>query len=175
MGFHHVAFATADTESTHRFYTEVMGFRLAKVQTGPTPGDAGFSKHFFYDTGNGEMIAFWEIRDPNIVVDKTAISTDLGLPTWVNHVAFDCPDDAAFTGIKDRWNAEGRTFVEVDHEWCRSVYVTDPNGIMVEFCQTTRVFSDSENAAAESILRDPAPTLEPVGAVTLHRSKAISS
>ena len=54
--FHHVALATNDTEATHRFYTEVMGFELVKVVASETPnasqtpnGD-GFSKHFFYST-----------------------------------------------------------------------------------------------------------------------------
>ena len=78
MGFHHVAFATNDTEATHRFYTEVMGFELVKVVASETPtsqpkGD-GYSKHFFYSTGRNRpgtpesgdhgMIAFWEIHDP---------------------------------------------------------------------------------------------------------------
>ena len=28
MGVHHVAYATADLDATHRFYTEVMGFEV---------------------------------------------------------------------------------------------------------------------------------------------------
>ena len=63
MGFHHVALATRDTAATHAFYTEVMGFRLAKVVASPTPDDTGWSKHFFYDTGSKGMIAFWELHD----------------------------------------------------------------------------------------------------------------
>ena len=50
LGFHHVAVATRDLESSHRFYTEAMGFELVKVVTGKTP-EGGWSKHAFYETG----------------------------------------------------------------------------------------------------------------------------
>ena len=40
---------------------------------------------------------------------------------------------------------------------CISIYATDPNGIMVEFCHTTRPFSDEEVAQAHRYLMDPAP------------------
>ena len=92
MGFHHVALATRDTAATHAFYTEVMGFRLAKVVASPTPNDTGWSKHFFYDTGSKGMIAFWEIHDPEIGEDfPTDLNKSIGLPWWVNHLAFDAP------------------------------------------------------------------------------------
>ncbi|MGZ8763011.1 MAG: VOC family protein, partial [Acidimicrobiia bacterium] len=57
MAFHHVALATRDLPATHAFYTDVMGFTLAKVEAAPTPG-GGWARHAFYDTGAG-MIAFW--------------------------------------------------------------------------------------------------------------------
>jgi hypothetical protein len=40
-----------------------MGFELVKVAVGPA-GKRGFAKHLFYDTGNGELIAFWDLHDP---------------------------------------------------------------------------------------------------------------
>ena len=99
MGFHHVAFATNDTEATHRFYTEVMGFELVKVVASETPTEGpGYSKHFFYSTGPADgddsgdhgMIAFWEIHDPAIGEDfGVDLNKSAGLPWWVNHVAFD--------------------------------------------------------------------------------------
>ena len=54
MGFHHVALATSDLQRTHRFYTEAMGFELAKVVVGGTP-EGGWAKHAFYEAG-GRMI-----------------------------------------------------------------------------------------------------------------------
>jgi catechol 2,3-dioxygenase-like lactoylglutathione lyase family enzyme len=49
MGVHHVAYATADLDATHRFYTEVMGFSLVKTVSAPTPV-GGWAKHLFYAT-----------------------------------------------------------------------------------------------------------------------------
>ena len=46
MGVHHVAYATADLDATHRFYTEIMGFSLVKTVSAPTP-QGGWAKHLF--------------------------------------------------------------------------------------------------------------------------------
>ena len=57
MGFHHLAIATRDVKANHEFYTGPMGFELVKVVVGRS-GQDGWAKHLFYDTGNGELIAF---------------------------------------------------------------------------------------------------------------------
>ena len=170
MGFHHVALATKDTAATHDFYTRVMGFRLVKVVASPTPGDAGgWSKHFFYDTGSTGMIAFWELHDDAIGTGYlTDLNRSLGLPWWVNHLAFDAPTVEALDAHKRRWRECGRTVLEVDHEWCVSIYTRDPNGIMVEFCHTVRPFQPDEIEHAARLLDDPAPALEPYGRVVVY-------
>ena len=151
MGFHHVALATKDTAATHAFYTEVMGFRLVKVVAAPTPNDTGWSKHFFYDTGSSGMIAFWELHDPEIGEDYTTdLNRSVGLPWWVNHLAFDAPTREDLVVHRERWREHGHTVLEVDHEFCISIYIRDPNGIMVEFCRDTPGFErDPEGAAAQ--------------------------
>ena len=180
MGFHHVAVATRDTEATHRFYTEVMGFELVKVVAGPTPGPdgapgAGFSKHFFYSTGGGDspdsgMMAFWEIHDPTIGDD---FSVDLngaaGLPWWVNHIAFDAPTREALDAHRERWQRHGHTVLEVDHEFCVSIYLRDPSGNMVEFCHTTREFTPEERVRALAVLNDPNPSFDAEATVRVHK------
>lgn len=169
MGIHHIAFATKDATATHEFYTEVMGFRLVKVAAGATPG-GGWSKHFFFDTGGGGEIAFWDIRDESIGGGyKTDLSTSLGLPPWVNHLAFDAPSVEALDEIRDRWLSLGMVVPEVDHDFCRSIYTSDPNGIMVEFCVTLRPYTAEEQAEAESLLLNPQPLLEGEPRVTLHK------
>lgn len=175
MGFHHVALATRDAAATHRFYTDVMGFELVKVVTGPTPGEhGGWTKHFFYSTGaslSGEqgMIAFWEIHDEQIG-DEFAVNINkaAGLPWWVNHLAYDAPTPADLERHRERWRAYGHTVLEIDHDFCRSIYIRDPNGNMVEFCHTTRDFTGDERASAEATLLDASPALdehEPIATV----------
>ena len=180
MGFHHVAFAINDAEATHRFYTDVMWFELVKVVAAATPGDGdGFSKHFFYttgDDGDGGMIAFWDISDPEIGSDYGVdLNESAGLPGWVNHVAFDAPTREALDGHRRRWQEHGHTVIEVDHEFCVSIYITDPAGNMVEFCHTTRPFTPEERARAHQLLHDPRPELEGEYAMTVHRPVSTSS
>jgi catechol 2,3-dioxygenase-like lactoylglutathione lyase family enzyme len=150
MGFHHLAFATRDLPATHLFYTDAMGFRLVKLVAAPTP-EGGWAKHVFYDTGDGTMIAFWELHVDAIGdAYPTDLNRSLGLPGWVNHVAFASPSLEDLRTRRIRWQEHGNTVVEVDHEWCRSIYASDPNGITVEFCCTTRAFRDDEPAWAAS-------------------------
>jgi catechol 2,3-dioxygenase-like lactoylglutathione lyase family enzyme len=176
MGFHHVAFATKDTAATHHFYTEVMGFELVKVVCAPTPGEhGGFSKHFFYATGIGDatpsgdggMIAFWELHDDQITGYHDDINAAAGTPWWVNHIAFDAPSRADLDRHRQRWQDHGHTVLEVDHEFCVSIYLRDPSGNTVEFCHTVRPFTADERERALAVLDDPAPALDGAAKVTV--------
>lgn len=163
MAFHHIAFGTKDMPATHAFYTEVMGFTLEKCVVAATPGSTsgGWSKHFFYDTGAGGLMGFWEIADDDIGDDwRPAISTGVGLPTWVNHYAFDCATYAELEAMRQRWLDHGITVVEVDHDFCVSIYTEDPNGNMVEFCWTRRPFTDDERAHALQMVTEQQPELQ---------------
>ncbi|MBW2315675.1 MAG: VOC family protein [Deltaproteobacteria bacterium] len=113
MGFHHVAFASRDTQATHRFYTEAMGFELVKTNTGKTPA-GGWAKHFFYDTGGGSLIAFWEIHDDAQVKPdwSSDISGGCGLPPWVNHLAFEAHTEEQYQAALVRWNDNGQDVAE---------------------------------------------------------------
>ncbi len=159
MGFHHVAIATRDLDATHRFYTEGTGFELVKVVAAPTP-EAGWARHLFYDTGGNGMLAIWDIHDRTLEAHGTAISTGLGLPIWANHIAFHADDLAEIGARKERWLGNGIDVAEIDHGWCTSIYATDPNDIMVEFCTTTAAFTDADRAEAIALLHAPEPALE---------------
>ena len=153
MGVHHLAFATKDTEANHRFYTEAMGFELVKVEIAEM-GD-GWAKHLFYSTGptRDQLIAFWELNVPELGDDwSTDISRGQGLPPGINHLAFSADDLEDLARRRERWLANGRDVLEIDHDWCVSVYTEDPNGILVEFCTLTRDFSDGDRAEAARLL-----------------------
>lgn len=170
MGFHHVAYGTKNLAANHEFYTQRMGFRLVKVVVAPTPGDQGWAKHLFYDTGNGQMIAFWDLHDPQIGDDwKADHAKSLGVPDWVNHVAFDAPTLDELHARRKIWQENGITVLEVDHEWCTSIYTIDPNGLLVEFCCTTRAFTAEEIEEANRLVHDPAPPLERLGTASVHK------
>jgi catechol 2,3-dioxygenase-like lactoylglutathione lyase family enzyme len=152
MPFHHVAIATQDLDATHRFYSESMGFQLVNVDVIPYL-QGGWARHLFYDTGNGEMLAIWDLHHETTADFNPAISTGLGLPNFVNHIAFGALDLDDLDDRKSRWLAHGHDVVRIDHGWCTSIYTDDPNGIMVEFCTTTRVFTpDDHRVALETAL-----------------------
>jgi catechol 2,3-dioxygenase-like lactoylglutathione lyase family enzyme len=157
MGFHHVALAVRDLHETHRFYTEAMGFELAKVVVAPTE-EGGWAKHVFYDTGGNGLIAFWELHDDTIPAYDPAISTALGLPIWVNHVAFDASVDE-LEARRERWRDGGYDVMEIDHGFCISIYTVDPNGVLVEWCADTRPLDESDRVEGARLLEDPAPAL----------------
>jgi catechol 2,3-dioxygenase-like lactoylglutathione lyase family enzyme len=175
MGVHHIGLATKDNEATHRFYTEVMGFQLVKVMAIPWPGGppGSWARHSFYRTGEGGdagMIAFWELHNPEIGDRfRTDVSTCHGLPNWVNHLAFEAPTEEALSAHLARWLGCGLRVSEMDPGFCKSIYTTDPNGILVEFCWTTRPFTEEEVGEAERLLRDPAPRFEPSGKMIVHQ------
>jgi len=159
MAFHHLAIATRDAKATHAFYTRAMGFELARVEVARV-GRRGFAKHLFYDCGNGEMIAFWDFHDVELRHDwSPAISDALGLPHWANHVAFAASDLANLAARRERWLEHGCDVMEVDHGWCTSIYTNDPNGIMVEFCTTTRPLARADQDEALRLLDAERPAV----------------
>jgi catechol 2,3-dioxygenase-like lactoylglutathione lyase family enzyme len=160
MAFHHVAVATRDLESSHRFYTKAMGFELAKVVTGKTP-EGGWSKHVFYETGGDGLMALWDLHDDALPEAwSPAISTGLGLPIWANHIAFDAPDAEALAAARQRWLEAGYDVMFFNDTATTEIYTRDPNGIMVEWCLTTGEFTASDREEARRRLTDPAPELE---------------
>jgi catechol 2,3-dioxygenase-like lactoylglutathione lyase family enzyme len=56
-GLHHTALISSDVERTVRFYQEVLGFPLTElIENRDYPG----SSHFFFDIGNGNLLAFFD-------------------------------------------------------------------------------------------------------------------
>jgi hypothetical protein len=80
---------------------------------------------------------------------KSDVSESVGLPIWVNHIAF-AADEESQKKAKASLSAGGiEPMMDVDHGWCHSIYYVDPNGIMVEFCRDTPGFTpDPEEARA---------------------------
>ena len=56
-GLHHTALVSSDVERTTRFYQDVLGFPLTEmIENRDYPG----STHFFFDLGNGNLLAFFD-------------------------------------------------------------------------------------------------------------------
>ncbi|MEZ5568149.1 MAG: VOC family protein [Halioglobus sp.] len=162
MGYHHLAMACRDIAAIHAFYEGVMGFELVKVEVGPVP-EGGWAKHFFYRMCNDStFIAFWELHDvPGVEKMETNLSRAAGLPDQINHIAFNAADIAELQQRKERWLQAGLSVLEIDHNWCHSIYTKDPNDNLVEFCVTTGDFSPQDRRAALEALDAVEPAFSP--------------
>jgi catechol 2,3-dioxygenase-like lactoylglutathione lyase family enzyme len=152
-GFHHVAYACRDIEETTRFY-ETMGFPLVHTEVSGVPEH--FLRHVFFDTGDGSCIAFFDVHGVGESPEwRSDVSTGNGLPVWVNHVAFTATKERQ-EEVRARMDAIGvAPLMELDHEWCQSLYYQDPNGIMVEFCRDSPGFVADPKRAHELLTALP--------------------
>src|SRR5690349_24337949 len=57
-GVHHVALLSSDVERTIRFYQELLEFPLTEIFENR---DYAGSNHFFFDIGNGNLLAFFDL------------------------------------------------------------------------------------------------------------------
>src|SRR3954447_26006806 len=56
-GLHHTALISSDVERTVRFYQDLLGFPLTELIENR---DYAGSSHFFFDIGNGNLLAFFD-------------------------------------------------------------------------------------------------------------------
>lgn len=172
MGYHHLALATRDIKAIDHFYREVMGFDLKKVEVGPTP-QGGWAKHFFYEIEPDRFIAFWELH--GLAFEKpfeTGLSKAVGLPEWVNHISFYSPTEEHLRAKREMWLAGGYDVMEIDHNWCKSIYTRDPNGTMVEYCVTTGQFTEEDRAfALKAVTSNDLPHSRPPKSIQMHKAK----
>jgi catechol 2,3-dioxygenase-like lactoylglutathione lyase family enzyme len=150
---HHVAFACKDLEATHEFYSGLLGLPLVHTEV-QMVGD-GYLKHIFYDLGDGSCIAFFYLQNAGEPAElDTAISTGLGLPIWVNHIALRA-EQPAIDAVRARMEERGlKLHMKLNHGWAKSTYLIDPNGIMVELCKDDPGFVPDETEALR-VLRTP--------------------
>jgi catechol 2,3-dioxygenase-like lactoylglutathione lyase family enzyme len=159
---HHVAYTTRDPEATYEFYTKKLGMRLLRTEN-HRQGD-GYFRHFFFGMGEGEAIAFFQLDGVGEEPDfKTEISTGLGLPPWANHIAFRLDTLEELETMTKQLHERGiPNIMQIDHGWCTSIYMLDPNGIMVEFCVTTdaEAFDQTEEEALRLMRLPPSEIAE---------------
>jgi len=139
-GFSHIGLSTLDLDRTRDFYERILGFKpvrcdILKVKEG------GQIRHIFFDTGRDQLIAFMEASGvPGIPAEYDAgINRGLGVPGVFYHFAFEAGSEAALDEKRHELLAKGIDVTEVvDHDWAKSIYFKDPNGIQLEFCCFTR-------------------------------------
>ena len=181
QGINHLALVCKDMARTVDFYTNVLGMPL--IKTIDFPGGAG--QHFFFDVGNGDALAFFWFRDapPAQPGVSSAANRPLEGPITsahgsMNHVAFNVPEGKfdeycaklAARGVKCSRvlnHNDGQPDTTIDAvtptTFVRSVYFSDPDGILLEFACWTRALDPKtdalvppRNAVGETRVAEPA-------------------
>jgi len=130
---HHTAFVTKDQEATRAFYEDILGFPLLATwaEADELFGAVRTYCHTFFGLADGSALAFFQFADP---ADQALFDPAL-MPSPFRHIAMKVDADGQ-AELQRRLDAAGwspeLTFV-LEHGYCRSLYTTDPNGMVLEF------------------------------------------
>ena len=117
-GIHHTAVLSSDVERTINFYQGILEFPLTDIFENR---DYKGSNHFFFDLGNGNLLAFFDF--PGLGLGPYA--EVLG---GLHHIAISVEPDN-WERLKKRLDDEGIPYL---HESGTSIYFKDPDGTRVE-------------------------------------------
>jgi catechol 2,3-dioxygenase-like lactoylglutathione lyase family enzyme len=145
-GFSHLGLSTLDLDRTREFYEGVMGFKAVRCDTIKVKEGVRI-RHIFFDTGRDQLMAFMEARGIDGIPAEydTSITCGLGVPPAFYHFAFEAGSEAGLAQKRDELRARGIDVTEiVDHDWAKSIYFKDPNGLMLEYCCLTRELNQND-------------------------------
>ncbi|MEE9286382.1 MAG: VOC family protein [Dehalococcoidia bacterium] len=129
-GINHLALVTGDMDKTVRFYRDVLGMPLVAT-TGNKPGSYPY-RHYFFELGEGNTLAFFEWPGMIEEAHKPAGQPARGRIQF-DHVSFNVADEAALLELRQHLERQDVEVTEVvDHQIVKSIYFTDPNGIALE-------------------------------------------
>jgi catechol 2,3-dioxygenase-like lactoylglutathione lyase family enzyme len=117
-GLHHVAILCADVERTVKFYQETLEFPLTEIVGNR---DYEGSNHFFFDLGNGNLLAFFDFPG----LDLGPYAEVLG---GLHHLAISVEPEK-WGRLKANLDAAGVEYLE---ESGTSIYFRDPDGARIE-------------------------------------------
>ncbi len=152
---HHNAYVTADMEATRKFYEDVIGMPLVATwsESDELFGAMRTYIHCFFALGDDSALAFFQFEKPE---DQALFGPKMPASPF-HHIALNV-DAETQKGIEARIKAAGvkDTYV-LEHGYCRSVYVVDPNGLTVEFTldapQAEQINKDRRADAHETLKR----------------------
>jgi catechol 2,3-dioxygenase-like lactoylglutathione lyase family enzyme len=117
-GLHHTALLSGDVQRTIRFYHEILEFPLTEIFENR---DYQGSNHFFFDIGNGNLLAFFDFPG----LDLGPYAEVLG---GLHHIAISV-EPRRWEYLKAKLDAAGVPYQE---ESGTSVYFRDPDGARLE-------------------------------------------
>lgn len=129
---HHTAYVSKDLEKTRAFYEDLIGLPLVATwsESDELFGAVRTYCHCFFELEDGSALAFFQFADPR---DQAEFGPELPSSPFI-HIALKV-DAKTQDGVAARLAEAGyrapETYV-LEHGYCRSLYVKDPNGMIVE-------------------------------------------
>jgi catechol 2,3-dioxygenase len=134
-GINHLVLNVRDLEVSHRFWTEIMGFRCV-AELKQTPGRLRPKMRFY--SGVDER---GDVNHHDLALAEAPAGDPSGGETWdlmprrvgLNHVAITWPDRESWLQQLAFLHSKGVTFHRrINHGMTHSVYVSDPDGHGIE-------------------------------------------
>ena len=134
--FHHHAFRTRDMEATRHFWEDILGCPLIGTfveTTDPVTEEPSNYIHAFFELADGTALAFFQFQEGLYKESEIKGNQD----PFDHHIALEVDSKETVYAYRDKMLAEGYEHMLIDHGYCYSIYMHDPNGMQVEL--TTRV------------------------------------
>lgn len=137
---HHYAFVVRDHEINRAFFEDVLGIPLVATWCERTFNQVLRREidfcHTFFALGDGGALAFFQYADEDAY--QRLKSTD---PETGHHIAFKVTEQT-YQEINGRLESAGVDRRQTDHGYCRSLYLTSPDGLRLEFTVDPEDVSD---------------------------------
>jgi catechol 2,3-dioxygenase-like lactoylglutathione lyase family enzyme len=130
---HHTAYVSKDLEATRHFYEDILGFPLVATwcEQEELFGKERTYCHCFFGLKDGSALAFFQFAEAE---DQALFGPPLPESPF-RHIALNV-DQETQAELERRIEKAGFTLPQtyvLEHGYCRSVYVVDPDGMIVEF------------------------------------------
>jgi len=128
---HHTAYVVKDLEATRHFYEDILGMPLVATwcEQEELFGKERTYCHCFFGLADGSALAFFQFANDD---DQQEFGPELAASPF-RHVALNVDEETQVELEQRIKNAGLEATYVLEHGYCRSVYVVDPDGMIVEF------------------------------------------
>jgi catechol 2,3-dioxygenase len=136
-GVNHVVFNVRDIEASHRFWTEMLGFRCVG-QIKPRPGRPPVKMRFYSGVDergdvNHHDVALIEVVEPAPAPADDGPWSLVARRVGLNHLAITWPDRESWLKQIAFLQSRGVPFhLRINHGMTHSAYISDPDGHGIE-------------------------------------------
>ena len=179
-GVHHLAIATRDIKGQIEFFTQAVGMELVGLYWMHGVDETVHAFLRLNDDSSVALVQGPQMRDidAQIGVSHAGFTAGPVAPGAVQHIAFNVASEADLLAMRDRLRTHGYWVMgPIDHGMCKSMYLTGPEGMQLEFATSSAAIDADEwvdedvaafcgiSAADVARYRQPAPFEARGGAV----------